>query len=119
MIAAVEERYAKPALGIFLERRTLQDILGGPADQLAREVNERRVLIEPAPAWLLGLLGGAAVAAVAGRAASALAQMLPQGARDRAAAIAQRAKDAIDPFALLGFDPIELWQRIKHYYRAS
>jgi hypothetical protein len=45
--------------------------------------------------------------------------MLPQGARDRAAAFAQRAKDAIDPFALLGFDPLELWQRIKHYYRAS
>ena len=21
------------------------------------------------------------------------------------------------PFALLGFDPLELWQRVKHYYR--
>jgi hypothetical protein len=119
VLAAVEERYAKPALGVFLERSTLQDILVGPADQLARELNARRVLLDPAPAWLLGLLGGAAVAAVAGRAATALAKMLPQGARDRAAAFAQRAKDAIDPFALLGFDPLELWQRIKHYYRAS
>lgn len=117
VIEAVEERYARPAIGLFLERQTLIDILTGPADQLARELNSKRVVIDPAPAWLLGLLGGAAVAALAGRAASALANMLPQSARDRASALAQRAKGAIDPFALLGFDPIELWQRLKHYYR--
>jgi len=117
VVDAVEERYARPAIGLFLERQTLIDILTGPADQLARELNSKRVVIDPAPAWLLGLLGGAAVAALAGRAASALAHMLPQSARDRASALAQRAKGAIDPFALLGFDPIELWQRLKHYYR--
>nr|MBA3499258.1 hypothetical protein [Deltaproteobacteria bacterium] len=94
----------------------------GPSDQLARELNAKHVMIDPAPAWLLGLLGGAAVAAMAGRAASALASMLPQGARDRGRAIAGRAKDALQnsgasPFALLGFDPLELWSRVKHFYR--
>ena len=49
------------------ERATLHKILTGP-DQLAREINAKRVVIDPAPAWLLGLLGGAAVAAMAGRA---------------------------------------------------
>ncbi len=117
VLDAVEERFARPAIGLFLERQTLLDVLTGPADQLARELNAKRVVIDPAPAWLLGLLGGAAVAALAGRAASALAHMLPQSARDRASALAHRAKGAIDPFALLGFDPIELWQRLKHYYR--
>jgi hypothetical protein len=122
VIAAVEERFAKPSIAIFLERATLQRILTGPSDQLAREVNAKHVVIDPAPAWLLGLLGGAAVAAMAGRAASALASMLPQGARDRGRAVAQRAKDALKdsgahPFALLGFDPIELWSRVKHFYR--
>jgi hypothetical protein len=117
VLAAVEERFAKPSLGVFLERKTLIEILTGPADQLARELNARRVVLDPAPTWLLGLLGGAAVAAMAGRAASALASMLPHAARERASALAQRARDAIDPFALLGFDPIELWQRLKHYYR--
>ncbi len=117
VLAAVEERFAKPAIGVFLERATLLDVVTGPADQLARELNAKRVVIDPAPAWLLGLLGGAAVAAMAGRAASALAHMLPQSARDRASALASRAKGAIDPFALLGFDPIELWQRLKHHYR--
>ena len=122
VLAAVEERFAKPSIALFLERATLMRILTGPSDQLARELNAKHVVIDPAPAWLLGLLGGAAVAAMAGRAASALASMLPQGARDRGRAIAERAKDALKdsgahPFALLGFDPIELWSRVKHFYR--
>jgi len=122
VLAAVEERFAKPSIALFLERATLMRILTGPSDQLARELNQKHVVIEPAPAWLLGLLGGAAVAAMAGRAATALASMLPQGARDRGRAIAERAKDALKdsgahPFALLGFDPLELWSRVKHFYR--
>jgi hypothetical protein len=117
VLAAVHNRFARPAIGLFLERATLLKVLTGPSDQLAREINAKRVVIDPAPAWLLGLLGGAAVAAVAGRAARGLAQMLPQAARDRASAFAQRARGAIDPFAPLGFDPLELWARVKHHYR--
>jgi hypothetical protein len=122
VLEAVEERFAKPSIGLFLERGTLMKILTGPSDQLARELNAKRVIVDPAPAWLLGLLGGAAVAAMAGRAASALANMLPQATRDRASALAQRAQTAMKesgahPFALLGFDPIELWSRLKHHYR--
>src|SRR5439155_18290316 len=112
VIAAVEERFAKPSLALFLERATLRDVPVGPNDQLARELNAKRVVIDPAPAWLLGLLGGAAVAALAGRAATAIAGMLPQATRERASALATRAKEAFKdsgahPFALLGFDPLE------------
>lgn len=122
VLAAVEERFAKPSIAVFLERAALMRILTGPSDQLARELNAKQVVIDPAPAWLLGLLGGAAVAAMAGRAGRALASMLPQATRDRASAFANRAQDAMKasgahPFALLGFDPIELWSRIKHHYR--
>jgi hypothetical protein len=122
VLDAVEERFARPSLALFAERATLLRILTGPSDQLARELNAKRVVIDPAPAWLLGLLGGAAVAAMAGRAATALASMLPQATRDRASALAHRARDAFKdsgahPFALLGFDPIELWARLQHYYR--
>jgi hypothetical protein len=122
VLSAVEERFARPSLALFAERATVLGVLTGPSDQLAREVNAKRVIVDPAPAWLLGLLGGSAVAALAGRAASALAGMLPQQARDRASAIATRAREAIKdsgahPFALLGFDPIELWARLKHYYQ--
>lgn len=122
LIEAVEERFARPSLALFVERKTLLDILTGPSDQLARELNAKRVVIDPAPAWLLGLLGGAAVAAMAGRAGKALASMLPQSTRDRASALATRARDAMmdsgaHPFALLGFDPLELWSRLKQYYK--
>jgi hypothetical protein len=121
VLDAVEERFAKPSIAVFLERATWTRVLTGPSDQLARELNSKNVVIDPAPAWLLGLLGGAAVAAMAGRAASAVAGMLPKSARDRASALAQRAQSAMKesgahPFALLGFDPIELWQRLKHHY---
>lgn len=118
VLAAVEDRFAKPSVALFLERGTLIKILTGPSDQLPREYNAKHVIIDPSPAWLLGLLGGATVAAMAGRAATALAGMLPQRTRDAAANIATRARDAINPFALLGFDPIELWSRIQHFYRA-
>lgn len=122
VLAAVEDRFAKPSLAVFLERATLLRILTGPSDQLPREVNAKTVIIDPAPTWMLGLLGGATVAAMAGRAATALASMLPQAARERASALATRARDAMKesgahPFAMLGFDPLELWARLKHHYR--
>lgn len=122
LLEAVEERFARPSLALLLERKTLMGIVTGPSDQLAREINAKRVVIDPAPAWLLGLLGGAAVAAMAGRAARGLAAMLPQSTRDRASALANRARDAMKesgahPFAMLGFDPLELWSRLKHHYR--
>jgi hypothetical protein len=120
VLEAVERDFAKPAIGLFLERATVMRVLTGPSDQLARELNAKRVVIDPAPAWLLGLLGGATVAAMATRGARALASMLPTAARERAADLAHRAGTAIresGPFAQLGFDPIELWARLKTFYR--
>lgn len=122
VLEAVEERFAKPSLALFIERSTLMKVVTGPSDQLARELNAKNVIIDPAPAWLLGLLGGAAVAAMAGRAGRALAAMLPAATRSRAGALMRSAQDAMKesgahPFALLGFDPIELWSRLKHHYR--
>ncbi len=124
VLDAVEERFAKPSIALFLERATLMKVLTGPSDQLARELNAKHVVIDPAPAWLLGLLGGAAVAAMAGRAGRALASFLPQGTRDRARGLVNRAQDAMKesgahPFALLGFDPLQLWSQLKHYYRTD
>lgn len=123
VLEAVEQRFARPSIGLFIERSTLLRVVTGPSDQLARELNAKRVVIDPAPAWLLGLLGGAAFAAMAGRAATAIASMLPPATRERASALATRAREALkdsgaSPFALLGFDPIELWAQLKHHYRA-
>lgn len=122
VLAAIEERFAKPSLAIFCEREPLLRVITGPGDQLARELNARNVVIDPSPAWLLGLLGGATVAAFASRGARALASMLPPAARERATELASRAQTAMKqsgahPFALLGFDPLELWSSLKHFYR--
>ena len=72
---------------------------------------------------LLGLLGGAAVAAVAQRGARTLASLLPSSVRDQAKGLMDRARDAArdagaDPWALLGFDPLALWAQLRHLYRA-
>ncbi len=122
VLAGVEERFARPSVALFLERDTLLRVLTGPGDQLGRELNAKNLVIDPAPAWLLGLLGGATVAAIATRGARALAAMLPSSARERATGLAQRAQSAMKesgahPFALLGFDPLELWASVKHFYR--
>lgn len=122
VLAAVEDRFAKPSIALFLERSMLVKVLTGPGDQLSREYNAKNIIIDPIPTWLIGLLSGAAVAAMAGRAGRALAAMLPASTRERASALVSRAQDAMKesgthPFALLGFDPIELWSRLKHHYR--
>lgn len=122
VLAAVEDRIAKPSVGLFLTREAWLRVLLGPADQLGRELNNKSIIIDPAPTWLLGLLGGASVAAVAGRGARALASFLPSAARERANAFAARAQTAMKesgahPFGLLGFDPLELWASLKQFYR--
>lgn len=118
---AIGDQLARPAIAVFLERATIDKLIVGPPDTLGRELNARRVIIDPAPAWLLGLLGGATVAAVAQRGAAALANLLPQAARERASELADRARTAMresgaHPFSLLGFDPIALWMTIRSYY---
>lgn len=121
VIRSISDRFEKPCVGVFLERATFDKILLGPSDSLGRELNAKRIIIDPAPAWLLGLLGGATVAAIAQRSAIALAGFLPQATRDRAAGLADRARTAMkesgaNPFALLGFDPIELWFALRQFY---
>lgn len=119
---AIGERLARPSLAVFLERATIDKLIVGPPDTLGREVNARRILLEPAPAWLLGLLGSATVAAVAQRGVGALAALLPAAARERAAELADRARTVMresgaHPFALLGFDPIALALTMREFYR--
>ncbi len=122
VLALVDKRLEPPSLAVFLERDTYYRILTGPTDQLARELHKRNLIIDPAPTWLLGLLGGATVAVLATRGAMGLARLLPPQARKLASDLAAQAKGAVreskaQPFALLGFDPIELFLAIKRYYR--
>jgi hypothetical protein len=123
VLGAIEHRFARPTVAVFLERATYYRVLTGPTDTLARELRAKNVLIDPAPAWLLGLLGGATVAAMATRGAKMLAGFLPPNARKMATDMAKSARGAAksagaDPWAILGFDPVELWLELRHLYRA-
>ena len=118
----VERRFAPPSIGVFLQRDALARIQTGPTDQLSREVSAGNVILDPAPAWVTGLVGTAAAAAVAARGARALARFVPAGARKMASGWAGAAQGRLreaggNPFALLGFDPWELWLRVRHFYR--
>jgi hypothetical protein len=122
VLSLVAERWAEPSIGLFVERAAWQRILIGPGDQLSREMSAGNLVIDPAPAWLRGLLGGAQLAALATRSAKSLARFVPSSARRAASGLAQSAQDRLrsagaHPFALLGFDPIELWRRVQAYYR--
>lgn len=122
LLEIVSQRYAPPSLAVFLQRKTFDRIVTGPSDQLARELTSRNVIIDPVPAWLLGLLGGATMAAFASRGAKALARMLPSPARRMAADLAQTAQTIMrdsgaHPFDLLGFDPVALWNDLRQLYR--
>ena len=121
LLSAVSASYAPPSVAVFLERDTFYRIATGPSDQFAREMTARNVIIDPAPAWLLGLLGGATMAAFATRGAKALARVLPRSARKMASGFASTANAVMrdtgaHPFALLGFDPIALWHQLRHFY---
>lgn len=121
-LALIDERYATPSIGVFLDVTAWTRILGGPPDQLMREIAAGDVLIDPAPAWLRGLLGGAQLVSLAGGAARGLARFVPAGARRAASDLAQQAharllQSGAHPFALLGFDPIALWHQVRRYYR--
>ncbi len=123
VVRALTDRVARPSIAAFTTVSALRDVITGPGDQLARDLRAQRVVIDPAPAWLLGMLGGAAVAAVAQRGARTLASLLPSSVRDQAKGLMDRARDAArdagaDPWALLGFDPLALWAQLRHLYRA-
>lgn len=114
VVEVVGERYDPPAIGLFAERAAIQRVLTGPPDQLARELANKDILVDPCPAWLRALLGGAAVAGAATRSAQAISRLLPAAARRAARDVARTAQSALEdsrysPWALLGFDPISLW----------
>jgi hypothetical protein len=122
VLRLVGDRFAPPSLGVFFERGAFSRIASGPPDQLHRELARRSVIFEPMPAWLRALVGGAAVAAAATTGARALARFIPESARRAAQDLARGARErledsALSPFALLGFDPIELWRDLRTYYR--
>jgi hypothetical protein len=118
VLEVVSERYGPPSLGVFVDRAAVERVFTGPVDQLPRELSRGNLVVDPAPVWLTTVLGGAAVAGVATRSAKTLSRFVPKGARRLAEGMARQAQDQLkksgfDPWAALGFNPIELWLEIR------
>lgn len=121
---SVASRLARPCISIFVEKAAVARILTGPESQLAREMKEGNLIVSPAPAWLQGLLGGAAALAVASEGAKRMARFLPKSARAMAGSLAGVAQDriknsSVNPFSMLGFDPLELVGQLRRFYSVS
>lgn len=121
---AVESRFSKPSVSVFIERAAVLRILRGPTDQLAKEMRAGNLIVDPSPIWLQGLLGGAQALAVATSSAKRMARFLPKGASKMAGDFAKAAQgrmkeSSANPFGMLGFDPIELLQRLRSFYSDS
>lgn len=118
---AVESRFSKPCISVFIEKAAVERILRGAPDQLAKELRSGTLIVNPSPLWLQGILGGAAALAVATSSAKRMARFLPKGARRMAGGLAEAAQGRLkessaNPFGMLGFDPIELLQRLRSFY---
>jgi len=118
---AVEQRFSKPSISVFVERAAVERILRGPPDQLAKELRAGNLIVDPSPLWLQGLLGGAAALAAATTSAKRMARFLPKGARKMAGDFVGAAQDRMkesgaNPFGMLGFDPIALLKTLQGFY---
>jgi hypothetical protein len=121
VLEIVESRYDPPAVGVFLERSVVERIMTGPVDQLMREVADRNIIFDPSPLWLSALLGGAAVAATGARAARGVSKLIPKSARKLMGDVARQAgrqleQSGLDPWELLGFNPIETWLELRKLF---
>lgn len=103
VLAAVKERFGTPHLGIFLDLDTWRRAAEGPRGTISREIARRHIVMDPAPAWVLLLVGGDAVAGFAQAGAGILGKLLPREWQER-------VKGMAAPFAGLGLDPVELWK---------
>ena len=122
--ALIGQRVAEVSVAVYAERAAVHRILSGPADQLSRELASRALIIDPMPRWLAALIGGASAAALAGRGARRLGALLPGPARRAAQSIAaegaRRVRESgAHPWQVLGFDPLELWRKVRGYYRGA
>ncbi len=105
ILAAMERRVARPHIALFATLGAWRAIVGPEVGALAREVALRQAILDPAPPWALALAGAGAVAGVAKEASRLLGRFVPSSVKATAR--------AFSPFAALGFDPIDLFVKIR------
>ncbi len=108
ILDALGRTVARPHAALFASLDAWRDIAGPDAGALARHVARGGAILDPAPPWALALAGAGAVAGVAQGASRLLGRFVP-------ASVVATAR-SFSPFAALGFDPIDLFTRIRKIF---
>lgn len=118
VLRAVGERFAPAQVGIFLPLRVWHELIAGDRSAVARAIANRQALLDPAPPWLLALVGVGAMAEAATRSVRLAGKLLSAsrlGSKllplsDTAERLVQTVTS---PLEALGLDPWELlrWSR--------
>jgi hypothetical protein len=116
LVQRLRRSFAEPALAATLDLRTWRRIERGPAGSAARALTAGDLILDPAPPWLLTLIGAGAAYGAATRGAQLLGRFIPSPVRDMAQGLGQRLSGG--PFQLLGFDPADLLRRVRPLWTA-
>jgi len=108
ILDALARAVARPHAALFCTLDAWREIAGPDGGALARHVAAGSAILDPAPPWAVALVGAGAVAGVAQSASRLLGRFVPDSIKATAR--------AVSPFAALGFDPIELFVRIKKIF---
>jgi hypothetical protein len=117
VLSAVAERFEPPHIGMFLPLQTWHELVAGDRSAIARALAVRRAVIDPAPPWLLALVGAGAMAeglTRGGRLAGQLLSSSKLGSRLLGGKAAGRVVQTLsNPLETIGLDPWELlrWGR--------
>ena len=116
VLKAVGDRFDPPHLGVFLPLHVWHELVAGDRSAIARALAMRTALVDPAPSWVVALVGAGAMAEAATRSAR-LAGRLFSGTRLggllQGGAAEKLVHSVSHPFEALGIDPWDLlrWGR--------
>lgn len=117
IVQEVGRRYGKPFVAAFIPLDVWSRFVHGERSAIARALATRSAVLDPAPAWIIALVGAGAVSEAANRSVKLAGKLLsrspfggkliPRGAKKIADTIGS-------PLEALGLDPWELmnWSRI-------
>ncbi|MCC6751618.1 MAG: hypothetical protein IT371_28460 [Deltaproteobacteria bacterium] len=116
IVAAVTKRFAPPHAAIFVPLGVWHQLLAGDRSIVARSMAARQTVIDPAPPWLLAIVGGGAVSEAATRSAQLVGKFLSStgiGGRLFSGGAEKLVQTMANPLEALGLDPWELlrWAR--------
>jgi hypothetical protein len=113
VLQEVGQRFAPPHVGLFLSLQVWSQFIHGDRSAIARAMATRKAIVDPAPAWLLALVGAAAFSDAANRSARLAGKLLSKTPFSGVLLSegAQRMMQRVaNPLEALGLDP---WDMIR------